>query len=137
MAKLTPYLFFDGNCREAMNFYHDCLGGELKMQTVAESGAAAHMPKDAGPLIMHSTLDKGSLSLMASDMMDSKSTRGNNMSLTLVCESEAEIKSFFDKLSQGGKVTSPLKTEFWGGTFGQLVDKYGFMWMLNFGGQNI
>ena len=137
MAKLTPYLYFNGNCREAMNFYHDCLGGELKMQTVAESGAAEKMPKEAGPMIMHSTLEKGNLSLMGSDMMDSKPDQGNTVSLTLVCDSEAEIKSYFEKLSQGGKVTSPLKTEFWGGTFGQLVDKYGFMWMMNYGGQNI
>lgn len=132
MSKITPYLFFDGNCREAMDFYHECLGGELKTQTVAESPAAANMPKEAGPKIMHSTLDKGSLSLMASDMLGGKPSSGNTICLTLVCESEEEIKAYFAALSRGGKVTSPLKTEFWGGTFGQLDDKYGFHWMLSY-----
>jgi len=133
MSKITPYLFFDGNCREAMNFYHDCLGGELKMQTIGESPAAASQPPEAGWRIMHATLDKGDLALMASDMMFGGLTHGNSVSLTLECGSEEEIKTFFVALSKGGKVTSELKKEFWGGTFGQFDDKYGFHWMLNYG----
>jgi PhnB protein len=116
-----------------MNFYHDCLGGELKMQTVGESPAASSQPPEVGWRIMHATQDKGELSLMASDMIFGGLTQSNSVSLTLECASEEEIKAYFEALSQGGKVTSPLKTEFWGGTFGQLVDKYGFQWMLNFG----
>ncbi len=132
MAKITPYLFFDGTCREAMDFYHDCLGGELKTQTIGESPAAALQPPEAGSRIMHATLDKGNLALMASDMMFDGSVHGNSIQLTLVCDSMEEINSYFEALSRGGKVVSPLKTEFWGGTFGQLVDKYGFQWMLSY-----
>jgi PhnB protein len=134
MSKITPYLFFDGNCREAMNFYHDCLGGELKMQTIGESPAAASQPLEAGWRIMHATLEKGEFSLMASDMMFGGLTHGNSVHLTITCDSQEEIAAFFNALSKGGKIISPLKTEFWGGTFGQFVDKYGFQWMLNFGG---
>jgi PhnB protein len=132
MSKITPYLFFDGKCREAMNFYHDCLGGELKMQTIGESPAAASQPPEAEWRIMHATLDKGDLALMASDMMFDGLTHGNSLHLTLVCDTLEEITSYFTALSRGGKIISPLKTEFWGGTFGQLEDKYGFQWMLNF-----
>ncbi len=132
MAKIVPYLFFDGTCREAMNFYHDCLGGELKMQTIGESPAAASQPPEAGWRIMHATLDKGDLALMASDMMFDSLDHGNSIHLTLVCDTMDEITAYFEALSREGKVISPLKTEFWGGTFGQLVDKYGFQWMLNY-----
>ncbi len=132
MAKITPYLFFNGTCREAMDFYHDCLGGDLKMQTIAESPAAATMPPEASTRIMHATLEKGSLSLMASDMMFEGLTHGTSVHLMLECESQDEIERFFTSLSGGGKVISPLKTEFWGATFGQLEDKFGFQWMLNY-----
>jgi PhnB protein len=132
MSKITPYLFFDGKCREAMIFYHDCLGGELKMQTIGESPAAGSQPPEAGWRIMHATLDKGDLALMASDMMFDGLTHGNSIQLTLVCDAMEEITSFFEALSRGGKIISPLKTEFWGGTFGQLEDKYGFHWMLSY-----
>jgi len=134
MSKITPYLFFDGTCREAMNFYHDCLGGDLKMQTIGESPAVGTQPPEAGWRIMHATLDKEDLALMASDMMFDGLTHGNSIQLTLVCDTMEEITSYFEALSRGGKIISPLKTEFWGGTFGQLEDKYGFHWMLNFGG---
>jgi len=132
MLKITPYLFFDGKCREAMNFYQNCLGGELKMQTIGESPAAASQPPEAGWRIMHATIDKGALALMASDMMFDGLTHGNSVQLTLVCDSLEEITSYFEALSRGGKIISPLKTEFWGGTFGQLEDKYGFHWMLSY-----
>jgi PhnB protein len=133
MSKITPYLFFDGNCREAMTFYHECLGGELKMQTIGESPAAATQPPEHGSRIMHATLVKGDLSLMASDMMFEGLQHGTSVHLTMECDSEEEIKTYFTALSKGGKVVSALKKEFWGGTFGQLEDKYGFHWMLNHG----
>jgi len=132
MSKITPYLFFDGTCREAMYFYHECLGGDLKIQTVGESPAAASQPPEAGSRIMHATLINGDLALMSSDMMFDCSVHGNSLQLTLVCDSMEEINTYFESLSRGGKVVSPLKTEFWGGRFGQLVDKYGFQWMLSY-----
>jgi PhnB protein len=130
--QLNPYLFFDGNCRDAMNFYKDALNAELKMQTVGETPAASQMPPETHTRIMHAVLSKGGPFLMASDMMGPELERGNGVSLTLNCNSEEEIKSVFEKLSMGGKVTSPLKTEFWGGTFGQFTDKFGIMWMLSY-----
>jgi PhnB protein len=128
MTQLNAYLHFDGNCAEAMKFYKECLGGELSMQTIGESQMAAQMPPQAHKQIIHSTLTKGNLILMASDMFEGKPETGNMMSLCLVSDNLEELKSWFAKLSAGGKVGHDLKVEFFG-TFGDLTDKFGVDWM--------
>jgi PhnB protein len=133
MAQIDAYLTFDGNCREAMSFYSDCLGGELKMMSVGESPVAGQMPPEARGLIMHASLTKGPLTLMASDMVGKGAlVRGNTISLMIMCESEEQLRAFFSKLSVGGKVSQPVKQEFWGALYGDLTDKFGMRWMLNF-----
>jgi uncharacterized glyoxalase superfamily protein PhnB/uncharacterized protein YndB with AHSA1/START domain len=133
MSQILPYLSFNGNCREAMTFYKDCIGGELKMQSVAESPAAKQMPPEKGRDILHSTLTRGNFVLMASDHMTEGMARpGDTITLSIECDSEEEIQRLFSKLSAGGKVIDPLHTEFWGGTFGGLTDKYGIQWMFNY-----
>lgn len=133
MTQINAYLNFNGNCREAMTFYKECLGGELKLQTVEESPVANQMPPEAGKTILHSTLVIGNSVLMGSDMAGPNGlTRGNAISLTLECGSEAEILKFFSRLSAGGKITHPLQEEFWGATFGHLTDKFGINWLLNY-----
>jgi PhnB protein len=129
MAQLNPYLHFNGNCAEAMKFYHACLGGDLTVLTVGDSQMAATTPKEALNNVMHSTLIKDGFTLMASDMMESdQGVQGNTVTLCMVCNSKQEIESLFSSLSAGGKVGHPLKEEFFG-TFGDLTDKYGFNWM--------
>lgn len=134
MSQLNPYLNYQGNCREAMTFYKDCIGGELTMQTVGESPMAAQMAADTHDKIMHSHLVKdGTPFLMASDLfMPGEFTPGNNISLSYNCSSEEEAKDVFSKLSAGGQVTHPLQVEFWGGLFGTLTDKFGIQWMVHF-----
>jgi PhnB protein len=127
MMTLTPYLSFNGNCAEAMEFYKSCLGGELEVSKVGDSPMAKDMPGKEDH-VMHSTLKSGGISLMASDlMMDGHATPGTNITLTLSGGSLAELKEMFEKLSEGGKVTQPLKAAFFG-TYGDLTDKYGFHW---------
>ena len=133
MAQLNPYLNFDGNCREAMNFYKDCLGGELTLQTVGEMAAmAAQMPPHLKDHILHAMLVSGSITLMASDLNRSKPVEGNTFSLCVNCGSEAELNSLFAKLSAGGKVNHPVGDMPWGALFGDLTDRYGKNWMFNF-----
>jgi len=132
MAKLNLYLNYAGNCRDAMTFYKECLGGELKIQTMGESPVAAQMPPEAANNVMHSTLTNDAMVLMASDAMNEEINRGNSMSLMLNCESEEEINRYFNALSQGGQVVTPLRKEFWGGIFGQFTDKFGVAWMMNY-----
>jgi PhnB protein len=134
MAKLNPFLRFnDGKCREAMNFYKECFGGELTFQTIGESPMAKEVDESKQDLIMHAELKVNDFfSFTASDMMRDKAVVGDNVGVTLNCDSEAEIKEHFEKLSAGGEVFMPLEDMFWGALFGVVTDKYGIEWMLNF-----
>lgn len=134
MAKIVAYLTFDGNCREAMEFYRDSLGGELKLMTAGESPIGAQMSPEQRDKIMHAELRRGELLLMASDDILSLGAgidAGNGVSLMLVCESEAEIKACFEALSAGGAINQALGKQFWGATYGDLTDRFGRRWMLN------
>ncbi len=133
MAQLNPYLRFnDSKCREAMSFYKECIGGELTFQTVGESPMAKDMPSEDQNRIMHASLKKGGVEIFASDMMRDRAVVGDNVALSLNCESEMEIKTLFAKLSAGGEVFMPLEKQFWGALFGVITDKFGFEWMLNY-----
>ena len=132
-TQIVAYLYFGGNCREAMEFYQSALGGELRIQTIKDTPAAGQFPSEAANLIMHAELTKGSISLMASDMLQGTLQAGNQIELLINCSSEEELHNFFDALSKGGKVDQPVRTEFWGAVFGQLTDKFGIHWMFNYG----
>jgi len=131
-TQLNPYLTFNGQCREAMTFYQQCLGGELVIQKISESPMAAQMPSEAGANILHSSLTSGPIVLMGSDMMGENKVRGNDFFLCLNFSSDEEINACFTKLSEGGKVRMGLHQTFWGATYGELTDKFGFNWALNY-----
>lgn len=132
MKQLNAYLRFEGNCREAMSFYQECIGGELKWLTAAESPMAAQLPPEAQRRIMHCTLTVGPFVLSASDRFEPEPlTSGNSVALIINCSNEDETRAFFSKLSAGGTVLSPLKKEFWGGMYARFTDKFGTQWMLN------
>ena len=138
MANLRPYLHFDGTARKAMEFYRDVLGGELELQTVGETPWASDMPQMPGATpdkIMHSTLTRGDWVLMAADMMDPSSfTKGDTVSLCLVCEGKQEIEALYAKLSEGGEVFMALdKTPF--GWYAMVTDTFGVEWMLQADGE--
>lgn len=134
MTNVTPYLFFSGNCREAMTFYGKCLGGEVFVQTIGESPAAAQVPPAVHHKVMHAAVAlAGKAVLLASDWMSQDAfAPGNNISLCIDCGSTEEIETLFRALSEGGKVTQPLQEMFWGATYGQLIDRFGAVWMLNY-----
>jgi len=130
---LSPYLHFTGQCREAMTFYKDCLGGDLTLLPVKGSAMEDHCPPDIHHHILHASLVKDELILFATDMSGSNGVHpGNSVSLSLNCGSEEEIDIYFSKLAAGAKVTEGLRQQFWGARFGALIDKYGVGWMLNF-----
>ncbi len=133
MIQINSYLTFSGNCREAMTFYKECLGGELNFQTIGESPLADKMPSQMKDSILHSTLKTESFVFMGSDMTPENGLiKGNAVSLMLDCNSEADIRMFFDKLSDGGTIRHALEKTFWGALFGDLTDKFGNNWILNF-----
>ncbi len=133
MATIQAYLTFNGNCREAMSFYKDCIGGKLTLQTVGESPMAGKLPAKMKESILHGTLEKDGLVLLGSDMVaESGLVRGNAVSLMLNCSSEKEIKQLYKKLSTCGNATHPLENTFWGALFGGVTDRYGNLWLLHF-----
>jgi len=132
-AQLNAYLNFNGRCREAMTFYQQCLGGELSMQKIAESPMAAQLSSEAAAHILHGTLTRnGVLLMMGSDRMDGDLQQGNSVVLCLNCSGDEEINTFFRNLSAGGHVRLPLHQSFRGSTYGELTDKFGILWIINY-----
>ncbi len=127
---LTPYLTFNGQAAAAMKFYHSVLGGELTMQTFAET-KMAQKPEE-NDLIIHAALKNEGLTLMASDAMPSRQAKfGDNVHMSISGNDAERLTGIFNGLSQGGKVDMPLAKQFWGDTYGQLTDKFGIHWMVN------
>ena len=129
MAKLNPYLTFNGNCKEAMHFYKEILGGELTVQLAGDSPVKDQMPAKYHNQVLHSALKNDDLEIMATDMIPGGFNEGNTVHLCLICKTENEARTLFEKLSAGGKVNQPL-TEMFFGLLGNLTDKYGKYWMV-------
>ena len=131
MKDITPYLTFNGTCRQAMTFYKDILGGDLELMDFASS--PMEVPDEAKNYIMHAILTSNGVTLMASDTMPNQPvTNGNSVSLSINCQSTDEINHLFNSLSEGGEITMPLEDTFWGARFGMLTDKFGTCWMFNY-----
>lgn len=130
--RINPYLRFnDSKCREAMTFYQKILGGELTFQTVGESPMAKEAPAETLDRIMHADLKTGDFELFAADMMRDRATVGDNIAVSINCDSEEEARAIFEGLSEGADIFMPLEKVFWGALFGVLTDKYGIEWMIN------
>ena len=118
---LHPYIFFTGDCAEAMEFYKGLFGGELKT-----------MPNPDGKGLMHADLSGGDISFMACDGDRTTPYETCRITLSLSGTDGEKITAAFNALAEGGEITSPLKAESWGDTFGTVTDKFGVDWMVNF-----
>ncbi|HVU45530.1 MAG TPA: VOC family protein [Terracidiphilus sp.] len=132
MTALTPYLLFDGNCKQAMQFYQVCFGGELTTMQVKDSPAKDYMPTSFGEKILNARLKSGNIEFSASDWLrpDRMRIQGNTVCFYLSSASFEELSALFDRLSDGGEVTDPLKEMFFG-TYGALNDRFGVRWMFH------
>lgn len=127
---LHPYLSFNGNAREAIEFYQTVFGGTIELHTFKEFQASQDPSDDAK--IMHAMLTSGPIVFMAADLpkgMEYKPFGGFSMSLS--GGNEEELRGYFEKLSVGGYAYMPLTKAQWGDTFGMLSDKFGVNWMVN------
>ena len=133
MAILNPYLNFDGNARDAIEFYKDVFGGELNVMTFGDMGMTEHegqpLPADG---VMHAQLtsDAG-FTLMAADSPGEHTPNGH---ISLSGDEDALLRGYWDKLSDGGHVDVPLEVAPWGDAFGQVKDRFGINWLVNIAG---
>jgi PhnB protein len=134
-SRLNPYLSFDGNAREAMEFYRDVLGGDLTVTTYGEGGLSQG-PGDADR-VMHSQLETPSgFTLMAGDVAPGGAVpSGAQISLSGDAATDAELSGYYDKLAAAGTVVEPLVTAPWGDRFGMVTDPFGVLWMVNIAGE--
>ncbi|MFS0777423.1 VOC family protein [Neobacillus sp. 3P2-tot-E-2] len=130
--QITPYLSFDGNAKQALEFYKEVLGAEITgVQTFGEADYPT--PPEANDRVMHAQLKKGNISLMFSDTFPGQSTVvGNNITLTLEPESEEEIQHLYDALRKNGKPLNELEDTFWGAKYARVQDQFGIIWELNY-----
>jgi PhnB protein len=129
-----PYLGFDGNCAEAMQFYEKVFGGTIKvMMSGAQSPMASQIPQEYADRILNAQLElPGGGLLFAGDTPMNVPYEGiKGVTLALNYDTVLEAESAFEKLAAGGKVTMPFGPTFWAEKFGMLVDKYGVAWVIN------
>lgn len=131
MDPIVPYLLFNGNAKEAFDFYAKCLNGKI-----IQSSTFGEMPGDCPEImkdkIMHAVLEAGHVRMMISDCPpDKASTAGSNISLSLNFSDSSLLDKTFAAFAEGGKITMELQDTFWGARFGMLTDKFGINWMFN------
>lgn len=132
---IEPYLFFNGRCDEALEFYKSALGAEVQMVMRFKESPDAPPPGMVPPgfedKIMHANFRVGSTTIMASDGCSKEAPRFEGFSLSLAVGTEAEADRYFNALAEGGKVQMPLGKTFWSPRFGMLEDRFGIAWMIN------
>jgi PhnB protein len=129
-SRLNPYISFDGNARQAMEFYQDVFGGDLAVNTFAEFGAEDAPEADH---IMHSQLETSSgFTLMGADQGPGQEYNpGNTMAVSLSGTDAEELRGYWKQLSADGAVAVPLEEQMWGDEFGICIDQFGVSWMVN------
>jgi PhnB protein len=131
MKQVTPYLCFNGNAKEALEFYKTVFEGEIVgIQTFGEADFPT--PPEADNLVMHARFEKGDFVLMFSDAFPGHSVEmGDQISLTIEPENEEEIQTLYNRLSDNGTVVMELQDTFWGARYGKVKDQFGITWDLN------
>ncbi|MGE7842766.1 VOC family protein [Lysinibacillus sp. NPDC093712] len=129
------YLIFNGNCREAVSFYEQVFNTDkAEIMTFGESPSdpSYPLPEEAKNLVMHTRLSIMGSTVMFSDTFPgSPFTIGNNVTLAVVSDNEAQLREAFEGLKEGGKVTMELQETFWSKCYGSLTDKFGIEWQIS------
>ncbi|MEG6586756.1 VOC family protein [Dendrosporobacter sp. 1207_IL3150] len=137
---VEAYISFNGNCREAVEFYTQVFNAEKpQIMTYGQMPPDPNftVPEDAKNLIVHTRLTISGSNVMFSDVppgMGQEHVRGNNISLTIVTTNIDEIKTYYEKLKQGGTILMELQETFWSKCYGYVIDKFGIHWQLSHDG---
>lgn len=134
MANIVPYINFADQGREAIEFYKSVFGGDADVQLVRDSPNAAQMPAEWGERIFHLAFTAGDMHFYGSDIISDQAGKvvGNVHFLAINCDSAEQLKEWFGKLAEGGKVVWEPHDSEWGSLFGQVTDRFGVTWMLNY-----
>jgi PhnB protein len=129
-SRLNPYLNFNGNAREAMEFYRSVFGGDLMLNTFAELGAKDSPDADR---IMHGQLETDAgYTIMGADITsDMEFHPAAGFSVSLSGDDASALRGYWGKLTAGGTTTMPLAKQVWGDEFGMCVDQFGISWLVN------
>jgi PhnB protein len=131
---VQPYLFFDGRCEEAIEFYRRTIGAQVTMlmrnRESPEPPPPGMLPPGSENKIMHASFRIGDTTLMASDGHNKGAPSFKGFSLSLSAASDADAERYFNALSDGGQVTMPLTKTFFSSRFGMLTDRFGVGWMV-------
>ena len=132
--KIEPYLFFEGRCEEAVEFYRRALGAEVLMLMRYKDSPEPPPPGMVAPgsenKVMHASLQIGETMVMASDGSVSGKPAFHGFSLSIGVKTPAEADRFFNALADGGQVQMPLAKTFWSPRFGMVADRFGVGWMV-------
>jgi PhnB protein len=133
MLYCTPFLLFDGNCAEAMTFYHACLGGELTLTKLGDTPMKAQFPPEKHNRMINAHLKSGAVEISATDWMaspDFDPVQGNTYAIYVTGGTYDELKEVFDNLKGGGGTTRLQELrDMPFGTYGQMYDRYGVQWI--------
>ncbi|MGW6918602.1 VOC family protein [Kitasatospora sp. NPDC054939] len=141
-TRLNPYISFDGNARQAMEFYQGVFGGTLTTNTFGEfsqsAPAEAQAPAEFADKIMHSMLETtNGFTLMASDTPPGMPHNpGTNISVSVSGDEADELRGYWERLSADGTVMVPLEKQMWGDVFGMCTDRFGITWLVDIAGQS-
>lgn len=131
-ALISPYLFFEGRCEEALNFYQKAIGAKLLFKMhYKESPDQSGCPAGAGDKVMHMSFQVGQTVVLASDGRCSGKADIHGFGLSLTVVDVATAEKYFNALSEGGQVQMPLTKTFFSPSFGMVADQFGVMWMVN------
>jgi PhnB protein len=132
---VQPYLFFDGRCEEAVEFYHKILGAEVSMlmryKDCPDPPPPGVVPPGSANKVMHTSFRIGDTTVMASDGQCVGQPSFQGFSLSLTVPDEAEAERLFAALADGGQVHMPLTKTFFSPCFGMVADRFGVGWMVN------
>jgi len=132
--QIQPYLFFDGRCEEALDFYRSVLGAEVTLLMRYKESPEPPQPGCLAPgseeKVMHASVRIGETTIMASDGMCQGKPNFQGFSLSLAVASEAEVDRIFNALAKGGEVRMPIAKTFWSPRFGMVADRFGVGWMV-------
>jgi PhnB protein len=129
-SRLNPYLSFRGAARQAMEYYQNIFGGALNVSTFGEFG---NPDPAVANHVMHAQLETDlGFTLMASDTPPEVDyTPGNTISVSLSGDDGDALRTYWEKLSDGGTVTMPFEKQMWGDEFGMCIDRFGVPWLVN------